>query len=122
MSTFVKSAILAVTITCCWAALSADSQTSQGAKGMGRDPIVQEVKAFLENCESRIVARSEIEYGKRYAELKYAHDRFISYMTIVGWGFSMLDVRRVFGQGGVDDTQVGYSITNLEKIMGRFGI
>lgn len=269
MSTFVKSAFLAVTITCACAALSAEAQTSQDANGMGRDPIVQEVKTLLENCEVRIIARSEAEYGKRYAELKSAHDRFISYMTIVVtavgiivgffgaivpicasyqtrstvrqskidsdrmqrivekmegratelerivfsskaehyfqlakhsfeqykfqkrvsvlenvvidlihsiaenvaakdaiglkrsisflnivlnkpvaddpelnlpkeleshrriieqnlrkycWGFTMLDVRRVFEQGGVDEVQVGYSITNLEKIMGRFGI
>lgn len=38
------------------------------------------------------------------------------------WGFLMLDVRRVLEQGGVDETQVGYSIANLEKIMGRFGV
>lgn len=267
MSTFMKNAILVSAIIC--GSLSADSQTSQDPKGMGRDPIVQEVKAFLENCESRIVARSEIEYGKRYAELKGTHDRFmISLQIIVAligvaiawfgivepklsmakmekgiqkmtrdraillrqlstlkqessdiarqgemakgelyfqlarmgfaqykvlkdieileivvrdtiraiaqnvkagnaralkkcivlinivlnkpvadnselsipkeleqhrkaveqrlkkyvWGFSMLDVQRVFEQGEVDDSQVGYSITNLEKIMGRFGI
>lgn len=34
----------------------------------------------------------------------------------------MLDVRRNFEQGGVNEAQVGYRITYLEKIMGRFGI
>ena len=262
-----KSAILTVAITCGLAVLSADSQTIQSTKGIERTPLVQEVRGLLDNCESRISARSEAEYGKRYAELKDVHDRFMNYMTNIltcvgfivaligiivpvcaavqtksslrqyekdrdkirqdiermeeraaelerqvcsskgeqyfqlarhsfeqykvqrnvntlenvvrdlahaigenveakdacglkssiaflnvvlnkpvsadanlpkeleqhrtmieqrlkkyGWGFSILDVRRVFEQGGVDEAQVGYSITNLEKIMGRFGV
>ncbi len=81
MNTFAKSVIMTVVITCGFAVLGADSHPSQDTKSIGRDPIAQEVRTLLENCELRIATRSEAEYGKRYTELRDVHDRFMNYMT-----------------------------------------